>query len=97
MTKTEIKKHINKSVYQFVESLGYMISDDGDGGRVMFYNPEFKNWDDAIEYHRSSHYVDVFSYAEDTVKLDAAKINEYVKVVKADIKWKLALENGDVE
>ena len=97
MTKTEIKKHINKSVYQFVESLGYMISDDGDGGRVMFYNPEFENWDDAIEYHRSSHYADVFSYAEDTVKLDADKINEYVKAVKADIEWKLAIENGDVE
>jgi hypothetical protein len=97
MTKTEIKKHINKSVYQFVESLGYMISDDGDGGRVLFYNPEFENWDDAIEYHRSSHYADVFSYAEDTVKLDAAKINEYVKAVKADIEWKLAIENGDVE
>jgi hypothetical protein len=34
---------------------------------------------------------------EDTVKLDAAKINEYVKAVKADIEWKLAIENGDVE
>ena len=83
MTKTEIKKHINKSVYAFVEALGYQISDDGDGGRVLFYNPEFENWDDAIEYHRSSHYADVFSYAEDVVRSDADKINEFVSVMKS--------------
>ncbi len=36
MTKKEIKNTINKAVYQFVESLGYQISDDNDGSYVTF-------------------------------------------------------------
>jgi hypothetical protein len=31
------------------------------------------------------------------VKADADKIDRYARAVEADIKWKLALENGDVE
>lgn len=97
MNKTQIRKHINKSVFEFVTEMGYQISDDEDGSRVLFYNPEFENWDDAIEYHRSTHYADTFSYAADIVRLDAHKINEYIKAIKADIEWKSKIENGDVE
>jgi hypothetical protein len=43
MTKTEIKKHINKSVYEFVTALGYQISDDNDGSYVTFSKTNFKS------------------------------------------------------
>ena len=97
MTKTEIKKHINKSVFEFVTALGYQISDDNDGSYVTFSKTNFKSYDDMIDYHRSSHYADVLKWACDESKTDAAKINEHVKAVKADIEWKQAIENGDVE
>ena len=97
MNKTQIKKHINKSVFEFVTEMGYMISDDGDGGRVLFYNPKFENWDNAIEYHRSTQDTYVLNWVIDEVKADADKIDEYIKAVKADIELKVKIENGDVE
>jgi len=33
----------------------------------------------------------------DEVKADADKIDEYIKAVKADIEWKVKIENGDIE
>jgi len=85
MTKTEIKKHINKSVYAFVEALGYQISDDNDGSYVTFSKTNFKSYDDMIDYHRSSHYADVLKWACDESKTDAAKINEFVRLVKSNL------------
>jgi hypothetical protein len=97
MTKTEIKQHINKSVYVFVEALGYQISDDNDGSYVTFSKTNFKSYDDMIDYHRSSHYADVLKWACDESKTDADKINEFVSVLKQDIKFKQAIMEGDVE
>ena len=97
MTKKEIKNTINKSVYEYAESLGYIMSDDNDGSTVTFSKPDCKSYDDTIEYHRSAQDTCVLNWASDEVKADAEKIDEYIKVVKADIEWKLALENGDVE
>ena len=97
MTKTEIKKHINKSVYVFVEALGYQISDDNDGSYVTFSKTNFKSYDDMIDYHRSSHHADVLKWACDESKTDADKINEFVSVLKQDIKFKQAIMEGDVE
>jgi hypothetical protein len=97
MTKTEIKKHINKSVYEFVEALGYQISDDNDGSYVTFSKTNFKSYDDMIDYHRSSHHADVLKWACDESKTDADKINEFVSVLKQDIKFKQAIMEGDVE
>ena len=97
MTKTEIKKHINKSVYEFVTALGYQISDDNDGSYVTFSKSNFKSYDDMIDYHRSSHYADVLKWACDESKTDADKINEFVSVLKQDIKFKQAIMEGDVE
>jgi hypothetical protein len=85
MTKTEIKKHINKSVYEFVEALGYQISDDNDGSYVTFSKTNFKSYDDMIDYHRSSHYADVLKWACDESKTDADKINEFVRLVKSNL------------
>jgi hypothetical protein len=97
MTKAEIKKHINKSVYAFVEALGYQISDDNDGSYVTFSKTNFKSYDDMIDYHRSSHHADVLKWACDESKTDADKINEFVSVLKQDIKFKQAIMEGDVE
>ena len=85
MTKVEIKKHINKSVYAFVEALGYQISDDNDGSYVTFSKTNFKSYDDMIDYHRSSHYADVLKWACDESKTDADKINEFVRLVKSNL------------
>ena len=85
MTKIEQKKHINKSVYAFVEALGYQISDDNDGSYVTFSKTNFKSYDDMIDYHRSSHYADVLKHACDESKDVTAKINELVKIIKSNL------------
>jgi hypothetical protein len=97
MTKTEIKKHINKSVYEFATALGYQMSDDNDGSYVTFSKSNFTSYYDTIDYHRSSHYADVLKWACDESKTDADKINEFVSVLKQDIKFKQAIMEGDVE
>ena len=79
------KKHINKSVYAFVEALGYQISDDNDGSYVTFSKTNFKSYDDMIDYHRSSHYADVLKWVCDESKTDADKINEFVRLVKSNL------------
>lgn len=97
MTKKEIRNTINKSVYEYAETLGYTMSDDGDGARVTFTPENCKSYDDTIEYSRSQHDTCVMNEASDKVKADADKIDRYARAVEADIKWKLALENGDIE
>ena len=97
MTKTEIKKHINKSVYEFATTLGYQMSDDNDGSYVTFSKTNFKTYDDTIDYHRSYQEAMVMSSACAESKADADKINEFVKALKADIEFKKAIMEGDVE
>jgi len=97
MTKKEIKNTINKAVYQFVESLGYQVSDDNDGSYVTFSKDNFKTYDDTIDYHRSHQECCVLNYACDESKADAKKIDEFVTALKADIEFKKAIMEGDVE
>lgn len=78
MTKTEIKRAINKAVYQFVESLGYTIYDEGDGSTVTF-TKESNNSDNTIDYHRSTHDTCVLSWASNEIKNDARLIDNYAK------------------
>ena len=82
MTKTEIKKHINKSVYVFVEVLGYQISDDNDGSYVTFSKTNFTSYYDTIDYHRSYQEANVMKGACDESVADADKINKFVNVMK---------------
>jgi len=84
MTKTEIKKHINKSVYEFATALGYQMSDDNDGSYVTFSKTNFKIYDDMIDYHRSYQEAMVMSSACAESKADADKINEFVSVLKSN-------------
>jgi hypothetical protein len=77
MTKTEIKKAINKAVYQYAESLGYQMSDDNDGSYVTFSKPECDHYDDMIDYSRSHHETCVLNWASDEIKADAEKIDVY--------------------
>ena len=55
MNKTETRRHINKSFYEFVNANfpKYEICDDGDGGRVELINRKSNNYDDGITYTRS--------------------------------------------
>ena len=78
MTKTELRKALNKLVFEMVTSLGYNIDDDGDGGRVTFIKPNFKNYYDSIEYQRSRFDVCVLNDASDEVKEDAKTIEWFI-------------------
>lgn len=80
MTKREIRNAINKQVYQFAESLGYQMSDDGDGSCVSFI-PEDGGGDDVIDYHRSNHYTVTLNWASDQTKVDARQIDEFARRV----------------
>ena len=85
MTKSEQKKHINKSVYAFVEALGYQISDDNDGSYVTFSKSNFTSYYDTIDYHRSYQEAIVMKGACDESVTDADKINEFVRLVKNNL------------
>ena len=78
MNKKEIKSAINKAAFQFAESLGYEIHDDGMGGSVTFMKPDTKRHDDTIEWHRSYQETCVLNWASDEVKADAAKIDAHM-------------------
>jgi hypothetical protein len=79
MNKTESRKALNKLVFEMVTGLGYNIDDDGDGGRVTFIKPNFKNYHDSMEYHRSYFDVCVLDDASDVVKEDAKTIEWFIE------------------
>lgn len=81
MTKREIRNAINKQVYQFAESLGYQISDDGDGSTVTFMRSEAQTIDDSIDWSRSYHETCVLNWASDQTKADAHQIDEFARRV----------------
>ena len=97
MTKKEIRNAINKEVYIFAEKLGYQMSDDNDGSYVTFSKPNEISADNTIDYSRSYHECCVLNWASDKVKADAALIDEFAAATKADIEWKQAVMEGDVE
>lgn len=82
MTKREIRNAINKQVYQFAESLGYQISDDGNGSCVSF-TPEDGGGDDVIDYHRSEQYTVTLNWASDKIKSDAQLIDQFIIKIKS--------------
>jgi hypothetical protein len=82
MTKKELKNSINKSVYQFVETLGYQISDDNDGSYVTFSKPGCKTYKDTIDYMRSEHYVITLNDCSDYIKEDEKLIEDEIKVIR---------------
>jgi hypothetical protein len=79
MTKTEIKRAINKAVYEYVTSLGYEIADDTDGSCVTFIPNNCHDVYEMIEYSRSYHETYVLKSALEETKADANKIDEFAK------------------
>jgi hypothetical protein len=86
MNKKEIKNAINKAAYQFAESLGYEVHDDGMGGSVTFIKSETTSHDDTIDWSRSYHETCVLNWASDEVKADADKIDEHMESIIDDLK-----------
>ena len=80
MNKTESRKALNKLVFEMVTSLGYEVVDDGDGGRVTFIKPNFKNYHDSIDYHKSRFDICVLNDASDKVKEDGKTIEWFINV-----------------
>ena len=79
MNKTETRRHINKSFYEFVNANfpKYEICDDGDGGRVNLVNMETNDCDDGICYTRSYHSVLTLSKRSD-VKRDVEAMQVFL-------------------
>lgn len=97
MTKKEIRNTINKAVYEYAKTLGYKMEDNSDGDRVMFVNSDYSTSDNDIEYSRSTHETCVLNWASPETNANANAIDKYAQAMKADVEWKLAIENGDVE
>ena len=86
MNKSEIRKAVNKAVFEFAESLGYMIDDHGEGGRVTFTKPNSKTIDDSIEYSRSQQSTCTLNWASRTTKADETKIEKFIERIVKIIK-----------
>ena len=78
MNKTEKRKELNKLVFEMVTGLGYEVVDDGDGGRVTFIKPNFKNYHDSIDYHKSRFDICDLNDASDEVKEDGKTIEWFI-------------------
>lgn len=81
MNKKEIRNAINKAAYQFAESLGYQVSDDGDGSSVTFMKPDAERGDDTIDWSRSYHETCVLNWASDQIHSDAQAIDAHMKPI----------------
>ena len=79
MTKKEIKSAINKAVYQYAESLGYMVSDDNDGSYVTFSKSDMEDAYDCIDYSRSNHDTCIVNWASDQIREDAELIDAFAE------------------
>lgn len=86
MNKSEIRKAVNKAVFEFAESLGYMIDDHGEGGRVTFVKPDEKNIDNSIEYSRSQQSTCTLNWASSKIKADETKIEKFIERIIKTIK-----------
>ena len=81
MNKKEIKNAINKAAYQFAESLGYEVHDDGNGSSVTFMKPDAKRGDDTIDWSRSYHETCVLNWASPQTQEDADAIDAHMKPI----------------
>jgi len=81
MTKTEIKRQINKRFYQYIENNfpEYDIDHNEGYGRIYLIPKEGDNrGDNSIEYHQSRHELVCFSYASKKTHEDVAKMQSYI-------------------
>lgn len=90
MNKKELKNAVNKAVYKYAESLGYQMSDDGDGSCVTFTPDEGSN-DDTIDYSRSHHETYTLNWSSNECKADAEKIEQYAKQTLQQEEYNYAL------
>jgi hypothetical protein len=71
MTKTQLKKAINKDVYEYINMNfpEFDIDHNEGGGRVYFVDStSFRPADDSIEYHQSEHTLCTPPWASERVK-----------------------------
>jgi hypothetical protein len=80
MTKTEKIKHVTKSVIAFMEALGYEVIGD-ESGTLTFSNGK-GTFNDYIDYHRTYQEVTILKWANDEAKLNADKLEQFIKLIK---------------
>lgn len=85
MTKTQLKKAINRDVYTYVEErFPEFIIDHSwnDGGRVYFVDSTSRcPADDSIEYHQSRHTVCTLNPASDKVKAVEKELESWINAL----------------
>jgi len=80
MNKREIVRAITYKVCEFVQSLDYIIEDDGFSGNIMFIKPG-NRIDEGIEWNRSYQETVTLNWASDETKADAEKIDAHMKPI----------------
>ena len=81
MTKTEIRKAINKEFLTYVQTnhSDYSIDETEGNGTVNISNDEQKNAYDAIDYHKGRHELIVLEqFASDKTKRDFEIMKRYL-------------------
>ncbi len=82
LTKTEIKRRVNKEFYEFVEANypDYFLDQHGDSGYYTFLASGTNNWRDCIDYHIGRHEIctanDCGTQTEKIAKEWEAKLKE---------------------
>ena len=86
MNKTEKKEALNKLVFKMVAELNYEVIEEGEGGRVTFIRPGYKDLYDSIEYNRSHFNVRILNFdATNKTKEDIKTIEQFIKRKVLDI------------
>jgi len=83
MNKTEIKKAINKAVYEYVTTkYPDWIIDSSEGyGRIYFC--DIHDHDNIIEYHQSRHDFCIYNWAKSELKMIVEDLEDFVRTTKS--------------
>ena len=84
MTKSQLKKAINRDVYTYVEERfpEFIIDDSYGDGRVYFVDSTSRcPADDSIEYHQSRHTVCTLMPASDKVKAVESELESWINAL----------------
>ena len=84
MTKTQLRKAINKDVYDYINQHypDFDIDHNEGGGRVYFIDTTSSNpANDSIEYHQSNHTLCTLNWASDRVKAVEVELENWINAL----------------
>lgn len=82
MTNTEKRKMITQALCkQIAKHYPELEIEEGDGGRLVIFNPEDESWDNSIEYTRSSFTFATVNWANDNMKRVEMELEAFVNTL----------------